>query len=475
MATLAAVRQQAIDHLRADGRWLRVLRAMGQTGSASILSSLFTISATKILAVVLGPAAVAVLATLRQLRDGATSSATLFGQTALVQGASRSRGDAGQRFIKTAVLLIGLATAIVCCGLLMIPGPIAALAGLDPSRVNLIRGLAVPVVLGGIYIVEAALLNALGAIGTLAKLQLAAPAATLVLAYPVATRVGEGREWLLVGLLTLSSAVAVCCAARALFLRRVELTSRWFHGRTEWWDAACARRFFAISGSLLTSGLVIYGVLVLLRGGILREEGLSVGGQFDAAWAISMNYVTLLLASMQTYFLPTLVRMADPDARAAEIRRVVIIGAVGAAALIVVLSAVKPLVISTLYSESFLDAVRYLRWTLLGDYLKVTGWILSIPLIASADMRAFLTADLVANVVFLAGGGWLLPHWFSAAESVAAAFVAMCAVHMTICAVALWQKREFRADRILAGIWLAGLAAVLAASASFWNQGLPLS
>ncbi len=52
------------------------------------------------------------------------------------------------------------------------------------------------------------------------------------------------------------------------------------------------------------------------------------------------------------------------------------------------------------YSAAFDPAAAYLRWTLLGDYLKVTSWILSIPILAARDMKMFLAADLAAYGVF---------------------------------------------------------------------------
>src|SRR5262249_37485338 len=69
-------------------RWRPVLRAMSQTGGSSLASGLLSLAATKILAVMLGPAQVALLATLQQIRQTALTGATLNGQTALIQGAS---------------------------------------------------------------------------------------------------------------------------------------------------------------------------------------------------------------------------------------------------------------------------------------------------------------------------------------------------------------------------------------------------
>ncbi len=61
----------------------------------------------------------------------------------------------------------------------------------------------------------------------------------------------------------------------------------------------------------------------------------------------------------------------------------------------------KPILLPLLYSPAFLGAGRYLRWTLLGDYLKVASWILSIPMLARPARAVFLASDLAASGVFL--------------------------------------------------------------------------
>jgi S-adenosylmethionine:diacylglycerol 3-amino-3-carboxypropyl transferase len=85
----------------APSPWRNVVRAMSQTGGASLLSGLLSMLATKIIAVTLGPAHVATLSTLQQLRLAAVTGSTLTGQTALVQGASSSTGLERREFLRT--------------------------------------------------------------------------------------------------------------------------------------------------------------------------------------------------------------------------------------------------------------------------------------------------------------------------------------------------------------------------------------
>jgi len=448
--------------------WRSVVRAMSQTGGASLLSGLLSMLATKIIAVTLGPAHVATLSTLQQLRQAAVTGSTLTGQTALVQGASSSTGRQRREFLRTVFCLMASATAVVVGVLLLAPGWAARQAGLPDDQEHLVVWLGVAVGLAGAYVYLTALLNSSGAIGALAVVQVAAPAAMAVLAYPIARMVAGGNDLWFVLLLSASSTAAVLAAAWALYRERAKLRD-WLTGDGAWWNQAAARRFFAISGSMFASGAFSSWALLAVRARILDSEGMAAGGQFNAAWAISMNQAGLVLASMQTYYLPTLARSSDARQRSAHIERVLTIAAIGAGALIVALVALKPLVLSTLYSEEFSGAARYLRWTLAGDYLKITSWILSIPLVASANMRAFLSADLSAYGAF-AGASFLLSHWFSTAESASIAFVVMYAVHLAVCGACLWTSGSFRPSARTSAVWLGGLAMVGLASAIFWRQ-----
>jgi len=453
--------------------WTPLLRATSLTGAAAVAGAALSVVATKIFAAMLGPAEVAVLATLQQIRQAGITGATLNGQTALVQGASARSGPERRRFLRTALLLMGTATAFVAALALAAPGWVALSSGLGAERAGLIRWLAVPVMLSSALVFLSALLNARGEIGKLALVQMAAPAAMAVLAYPVAKAVHAGHEGALVGWL----AAAVGCAAALATVLAAPLwsgifsrsrTDRWYRVRGRWWNREAARGFLKMSGSMLAGGAAASLVLLAARARILHQQGFAMAGQFDAAWAISMNHVSLVLASLQAYCLPTLARTSDRTVRNAHLVRMLTAAALAASAAVCLLAWLKPVVLALFYSDAFQEASRYLRWTLVGDYLKVSSWVLSIPLLAAADMRAFLAADLSAYAVFAVTAA-AMGHSRGAAEGTAIAFVLMYAAHLAVCGTIAWVRYEFRPGLPATLIWGGGLAAVVAVSAAKWS------
>ncbi len=181
-----------------------------------------------------------------------------------------------------------------------------------------------------------------------------------------------------------------------------------------------------------------------------------------------MNHVSLVLASLQAYCLPALARTSDRAERSAHLTRMLTAAALAAAAVVCVLALLKPVVLALFYSDAFREASRYLRWTLVGDYLKVSSWVLSIPMLASADMRVFLAADLSAYAVFAAAAA-AMGHFRGAAEGTAIAFVLMYAAHLAVCGAIAWLRYGFRPGPRTALIWAAGLLAVAGVSAATWR------
>ncbi len=444
-----------------------MVAAMSQTAGASIASGLLSALGTKIIALLLGPGSLALLQTLQQLRDGAVTAATANGRTALVQGASALHGVERREFLRTVTLLFAGGSFLVAAAMLFAPHEIARWSRLPASSERMVPWLAGVVLLLSAFQFLTAILNSLREIGKLAMLQVVAPVVAAMVAWPLALVVRGGHPLAMVLLLAIPAAAAVIGAMAALQGHRDPLRE-WFEGPGRWWSLGAARGFLAMSGAMLTSGLIATAVLLAVRGFITRREGIAMTGQFDAAWNISMSQVTLILGSVQTYYLPSLAAAKSASERAAQIRSMLMLATLTAVPVIVTLAALKPLVVSVLYSHAFGASPGLLRWTLLGDYLKVSSWVLAAPMLATRDLGVFLVLELVAHVTFF-GSAMLLARIFSAAEGAAAGFLVSYALYLALCFFYARARHGFRFEAAGLSAWLIGLALVTAASASAWS------
>ncbi len=447
--------------------WRPMIAAMGKTGGSSMASGLLNALATKIVAQMLGPGSIALLATLQQLRDGAVTAATANGRTALVQGVSSRDGVERREYVRTVALLFSLGTFLAAAVMLTAPASILHSSRLLLASKPLLPWLAVTVALLSLFVFLTAILNALREIGKLALVQVTSPLIAAMIAWPFAAAIRAGHPVALVLFLAIPAAFTV--AAAAVALRGHHVYNEWFCGPGRWWSFSAARDFFSISGAMLASGLLATTVLLAVRGSITRQEGLAMTGQFDAAWNISMNQVTLILGSVQAYYLPTLASAKSAGERGKQIRGMLMIATLATVPVIVALAALKPLAVRLFYSAEFVSSPEFLRWTLVGDYLKVSSWVLATPMLATRDVGAFLGSDVLASAVFF-GAAMCLARIVKPAESAAIGFLVSYAVYFALCYAYARARHGFRFGAAGLSLWLTGLALIIGASANAWSD-----
>ncbi len=448
--------------------WKPMVAAIGKTAGASIAGGLFSALATKLIAALLGPGAFALLQTLQQLRDGALIAATANGRTALVQGASALEGIERREFLRTASLLFVCGTFVVAAAMLLAPSEIAQWSRLPEASARLVPYLGGTVALLSLFVFLGAILNAFQEFGKLALLQIVAPLSAAIAAWPVAILVRAGFPLAMILFLAIPAATGALAAALVQRTHRDQLV-QWFAGPGRWWTFSAARGFLSISGAMLISGLVSTAVLLAVRGSITRREGIAMTGQFDAAWNISMTQVTLILGSVQTYYLPSLAAAKSAKERTRQIRGMLLLATLTTVPAIIALTALKPLAVTILYSHAFASSPSFLRWTLLGDYLKVSSWVLAAPMLATRDVGAFLALDLATYTAFFVSS-MLLARLASASEGAAMGFALSYALYLALSYVWLRLRHGFRAGVTVCSIWLTGLALIIGASGHFWRE-----
>ena len=425
-----------------DQRGRRTAHALTATGSGALASSLLSAMGSKLLAAQGGPVAIAALVSLQQVRQAALIAATVNGQTAVIQGASSRVDQERREYVRTSALIFLGASLLVCAGLVWLPTRLWQIAGLGLLDDAVSRWIAVSVLSSSALIFLTSILNAMGKIHRLAKVQVVSPLVIALGMWPaaraIATRsVTQGSE-ILAALVALATLVAAAAAAWCLWMNWPEWRN-WVRGHGAWWSNAAAKSYLSVSLAMLVSGLIATGALMLVRSRIIAHQGLTVAGWFDAAWNISMNHASLLLASLQTYCLPLLARAKSAREQSEHITSVLMLAMPVAAAMIAAIAIARPWIVELLYASSFRASSGLLRWTLLGDYLKIGSWILSLPLLARADMKAFLLLDTAAYAAFV-GASFVLARRIPGAESAAIGFVCMYATHL-IAGVALAKWR----------------------------------
>jgi O-antigen/teichoic acid export membrane protein len=446
-----------------------ILRAGIKTGSGTLAVIFFGVLSTKIMALVLGPAGMGLFSLLSSMQSMMVTLGSLGGQEALVQGLSSRDGRERDVYMVTTFWLVLLGAAATAGSLIVFAPSIALrMIGQDgPQIVSLVRWLALPVCLSIGYSFFNAVLNGFRSIGTMAVAQAAAAAVGLLLAYPVASWAQSGFPSAFVALMTaraaISGSIVLLIAWRAGWL--APLSDHLRSGL----DPAAVRHFFSIAGTTLVAGLVHSSMTLAVRALVVKSPaGLAGAGIFDVAWTLSSTYVMLILSSFGTYYFPTLAGTKDPQARNTLIRQLMRLQVLLMVPLVVAVVALKPLMIQALYSDKFLESLHIIRWMLIGDYIKVASFVLTMPLLAYADMKAYFWTDASLNVGF-----WLLSILgvrYAGVEGVGASFAVTYALFFVYLFLYVRRRYDLSFSPTLVRQWLLGIAFVCAASWTTWND-----
>ncbi|MCR4509791.1 oligosaccharide flippase family protein [Pseudomonas sp. 32.2.56] len=351
----------------------------------------------KILAVMTGPAGVGLFSLFRHLQQSLSLVASLGGQAAIVQGLScreERQQETFQHHVFIVFVVLGVLLAIfMLCSASLISGWI-----FEGGYTSSLRWLTVSVLAGSALFFLRGVLNAHLKFNEIALINAFSALGGVLLVFPAGYLYNQGFD---AGLVILVTASPMTGFFIGWFFFRQQKFSRVISFSWPLMRFAELRAFVVLAFPTLLSVFFTMGSLLVVRGLIVNQEGLRGVGIFDAAWSVSALYLGVFLASLQSYLLPVLARDFSGQGLNASLAQAFRFALIVCFPLIIFLILFKPLVVVFLFNDEFIEALEILRWTLLGDCVKVFGWVMASTLMARADMRGFMLAELVWSGVFL--------------------------------------------------------------------------
>jgi O-antigen/teichoic acid export membrane protein len=387
---------------------LSYMRSTFLTATASLVSMLLGAVTTKIIATLAGPAGIAIFFQLRQAAQLATIIATLNGQNSLVRGIAAREGKSSQNFAYTIGIVFLFGVALVSC-VLMLPGSWAGKL-LFPAGDHFLHQAAFMVaplvILGALASYYQGVLNGYRLNYALAISQVGAALAVALVAFPLTELKHPFGYFVIVATGFVASILLSISALRSQDWRMGGLLPPVVCDTG--WDKSALLEHLPFAWTTLITGSSGAALIITIRIFYIQEGGLELGGIFDAAWTISMLYVTLLLSSLGTNYLPTLSGAKTKEEIRQSVSSVFRLSTLFGVPLVCTAIVFKPWVVRVLYSQDFIPAIELLRWTMLGDYMKIAGWVFGLLLIARAERRLFVLSELAWQAVVLLGVSQLL-------------------------------------------------------------------
>jgi PST family polysaccharide transporter len=175
---------------------------------------------------------------------------------------------------------------------------------------------------------------------------------------------------------------------------------------------------------------------------------------------------------MSSYLLPAAGIPATPSARTELVESALRITLLLAVPAILVLVVGKGPLIRLLYSAEFGEARNIVRWMLIGEFFRATGWIAATTGYARGHVLGYGIIEAIWAFVFVLFSV-LLMSWGSGPEAVGIAYML---AHASYAATWVWYAQWrgiFRPSVRTVLLWLAGLGVVVLASAATWSVSFP--
>jgi PST family polysaccharide transporter len=377
----------------------QLLRSVLTLGASSVLSIMIAIVLAKTWSTLLGPSKYGLAALMQSMLSlGGTVAGVGAGQALSREGA-HAIGQNDQRRVnalRVAALQLVVASSGLCAVLLILfRSPIARLVLGSSSHSDAVLLLAPALVALTASGVLSSVLVAYRRIAAIAKFNVASTGIYAIVGIPlVAVWRGSGiaPSLLIAAVLSCLLVLIVVHRQAGRVTRRVPLheilreTGRLLRFGMGYTFAAC------VGGGVL----MVMPVLVLH---LLNPASV---GFYDAAVAISVNYVGLSTAALGQEYFPRLASMRDDGARVVRaINDQIRLMRLVAAPLLFLALALAPLGVPILYSGAFRPAVTVLTWMIVADALRVPSWTMAWAVLAVRGSGLYMLLETCGGLSLL--------------------------------------------------------------------------
>ena len=141
--------------------------------------------------------------------------------------------------------------------------------------------------------------------------------------------------------------------------------------------------------------------MIYIRNYISDTYSMSDAGYWQGVWLLSQVALSLITTSLATYFLPTLSVLTNKKALNKELTNAIYI--VIPIAIVISLSMyfLREYIIIVLYSDQFMPMSQLFLWQMVGNVIKVLGWLFGYVLVAKAMVKYTVTTEILFAVIFI--------------------------------------------------------------------------
>ena len=140
--------------------------------------------------------------------------------------------------------------------------------------------------------------------------------------------------------------------------------------------------------------------LIYIRDFISKSISLESAGYWQGIWVLSQTALMLITTSLTTYFLPTISSMKNKTEISKELKKVVVFIVPIAILISLSIYLLKDIIITILYTEEFTPMGELFLWQMVGNVIKVGGWLFGYVLVAKAMVKYTVSTEIIFAIIF---------------------------------------------------------------------------
>jgi O-antigen/teichoic acid export membrane protein len=376
--------------------------------------------ASKITAVFIGPAGMALSGSFRNFLSSLDAFSTLGMQNGIIKYTAQYEHEQQKLYewLATAFIAIGLA-AVLFTLILVLPAAwwsrVVFNGDVHFSWLFRLTGLTLPLYAGGLIFM--ALLNGLGRYNNVIWINIISYAIGVVITAILIYY--NGLSGAFIGLLC--TPFLICFQSAFIAYRLTGFAFMHF----KYFRLSNLKNLFSYSLMSVVTAVLGSVIYISLRNMLISHEGGNVAGHWEGINRISFFYMMFLTTLLNVYFLPKLSK-ATTNVEIKNIIRgyykfVVPLFAIG----LLLVYVFRKFIISVTLSGDFLPMEKLFAWQLIGDFLRVCSLILGQMFFSHKLTRAFIAAATLSFAIFYISGKLLINTYGAEGAVMAHAFTSL--------------------------------------------------
>lgn len=166
-------------------------------------------------------------------------------------------------------------------------------------------------------------------------------------------------------------------------------------------DKVFSKKLFQYSLMNIVTAVTIPVSQIVIRNYIINNISLQQAGYWQGLLRISDGYLLIVTTSLSTYYLPKLSKLK----KKIEIKKEIFYGykvlLPFVALSCVVIFFLRYLIIKTLYTTSFNPMSNLFLFQLLGDFFKISSWLLAYIMVARSLTKLYIITEILLSISYV--------------------------------------------------------------------------